>query len=180
MSALSVVSVTSNKDIPAGQAAVLYMVDASSDPITITLPDATTYNGDHMIIKRCDTSIETSVTILTRLSQGIDGQTLITLEPYQCHHLACDLHNWYIISTPTNITILPSPKSPGGTAQTAEGGSADDDQKSTVPLIMNNQNSKPTRVAAAATATAAVAADTTVTTKTNSLITFYDSYKIIK
>jgi hypothetical protein len=97
MSSLTIVSVTGTTTIPAGQAEVVYMVDASGGGFTITLPDAVGDDGDHFYVKRIDTVTTNPVTITTQSSQKIDGAGSVSLTRYKCYHFVCYNSNWFLL-----------------------------------------------------------------------------------
>lgn len=71
--------------------------NATTAPITITLPLASAGSGRWLIIKKIDTSAN-AVTITPTSPNTIDGQASVVLSTaYQYILLECDANNWYII-----------------------------------------------------------------------------------
>jgi hypothetical protein len=78
----------------------IYFVNASSGSITITLPLANTATSGFtpvMNIKRTDSTLANTVTIVRSGSNLIDGATSITLSNYDSITLTTDTNNWFII-----------------------------------------------------------------------------------
>lgn len=84
----SFIPVIVNSDTTVDHGYQVYGIDASSNNVTITLPDATLGNGQYWLIKRIDASSNT-VTIATTSSQSITPPT--TLGAYQDRTvISCD------------------------------------------------------------------------------------------
>jgi hypothetical protein len=60
----------------------IYLIDASNNEVTLSLPDSTAGNGLYWQIMRIDVNAGNTVTINTLISgQLIDGLTSVTLAP---------------------------------------------------------------------------------------------------
>jgi hypothetical protein len=97
MSTISITSITSATTIPQGQSGIAYIVDASSAGFTITMPDATSNDGDNFWVKRIDSVVVNTVTISAQSPQKIDGAASVTLTKNKFYQFLCYSGNWYII-----------------------------------------------------------------------------------
>ena len=74
---------------------MLYLIDATSNNVTVTLPSVTSQQGSHMILKRVDSSVNT-VTI-DPSPNTIDGYSTLTMGAVQRIHIMVYNGNWFIV-----------------------------------------------------------------------------------
>ena len=88
---------TETSDYTATAADFVILVDATSGPVTITLPAAALNDGRHYHVKKIDASANT-VTIDGNGSETIDGLTtqVMTIQ-YTSRHVVSDASNWSIL-----------------------------------------------------------------------------------
>jgi hypothetical protein len=89
---------TSNFTVSAGMSSTGYLIDASNGSITVTLPDATIYEGDHFYLKRADSKILNTVTINPVQNQTIDNSTSKSLISLASFHIMSRNGAWWILS----------------------------------------------------------------------------------
>lgn len=110
----SIVSTSVTSDTTLGTSYHIYLVDATSGSITLTLPSITA-DGTNFRIKRIDTSLTNTVTVQGTGGQQIDSQASITMDTGTNIILAAFNSAWYIIGRST-ISGAPISKSSGPTA----------------------------------------------------------------
>lgn len=94
MSSLYISLVTSSATMDFGYDT--YLVDASSNNITLELPESYG-DGPNFIISRIDSSVNTVTIIGFESGPTINGQSSVSLESHQNVKLALFSDNWYTV-----------------------------------------------------------------------------------
>jgi len=89
---LSTILITSNSTLDDQYG--VYVIDATSQNLTLTLTDITSYDGTYLIVKRIDSSANT-VTIQGTSSQTINGSSTLVLTPNSRQSLVSLGNAWY-------------------------------------------------------------------------------------
>lgn len=94
-----VITITSTTSITPTQSSTLYLVDSSSDSLTLTLSTSSLEVGKEVIIKdSTGSSSINSITVNTEGSETIDGQASFTISSnYTSISIISDGSDWFII-----------------------------------------------------------------------------------
>lgn len=76
----------------------VYLVDGSSDDVTLTLPDIDEADGTNMHIKRVDGSANDVIIAGYNTNQTIDGQTSVSFAQNQAFRIASLSGVWHSIT----------------------------------------------------------------------------------
>ena len=83
-------------DFTVGYEAGIYLVDATSAAVAVTLPPAASYKNKSFHIKKIDGSVN-GITVTPNGSETIDGNASIAINTqYESYRLSSDGSNWYI------------------------------------------------------------------------------------
>ncbi len=97
MSYYSCISVNQNVSISISDGYYVYLINCSSNDVTITLPDISLYDGVGLLFIRTDTNTSYTATISAYGSQTIDGNASKTLGIFgssnQCEAISFS-QNW--------------------------------------------------------------------------------------
>ena len=88
-----------NNDFSVDVNSNVFIIDASSNNVTCTLPEAVNADGQNFSFKRQDTNTSNTVSVVgITSSETIDGNVSLNLNPGDVYQLVCWEGVWYVIA----------------------------------------------------------------------------------